>query len=111
MRREAIRSSPECAASERIPKLPVLNPTTTLRAVITTAARTELPAAERFSARINSDEGMAGFPDMKELSPLREESAKQIAARVWSSLDRKDAARPLISKTPERGRTVDYARI
>ena len=47
---------------------------------MTTAARTEFPAAERFSARIKSDEEMAGLPDMQELSPLRAESAKQIAA-------------------------------
>ncbi len=73
---EAIRSSPECAASERIPRLPVLNPTTTLRPVMTTAARTEFPAAARFSERIKSDEEMAGLPDMQELSPLRVESAK-----------------------------------
>ncbi|MFZ0861684.1 MAG: hypothetical protein WAN18_13440, partial [Candidatus Sulfotelmatobacter sp.] len=55
---------------------------TTLSPVMTTAARTELPAAARFSARINSDEGIAGFPDMQELSPLRAQSAKQIAAFV-----------------------------
>src|SRR5579859_3711544 len=79
VRREAIRSRPECAASDRMPRLPVLSPTTILRPVITSAASTELPAADRFSARINFDDGMAGFPDMKELSPLSEESAKQIA--------------------------------
>jgi hypothetical protein len=64
-----------------MPRLPVLKPTTILRLVITTAARTEFPAAARFSERINSDEGMAGLPDMQELSLLRAESAKQIAAR------------------------------
>jgi hypothetical protein len=48
---------------------------------MTTAARTEFPAAERFSERINSDEENAELPDMQELSPLRAESAKQIAAR------------------------------
>jgi hypothetical protein len=63
----------------------VLNPTTTLSPVMTTAARTELPAAARFSARINSDEGMAGFPDMQELSPLVAESAKQIAPALLRS--------------------------
>ncbi len=46
---------------------------------MTTAARTEFPAAERFSERINSDEN-AELPDMQELSPLRAEIAKQIAA-------------------------------
>jgi hypothetical protein len=39
--------------------------------VTTTAARTEFPAAERFSARINSVEEMAGGADMQELSPRR----------------------------------------
>ena len=63
-----------------MPKLPVLNPTTILSPVMTTAARTEFPAAERFSARIKSEGEMAGLPDMQELSPLRRESAKQIAA-------------------------------
>jgi hypothetical protein len=46
--------------------------------VITTAATTEFPAAERFSARINSGGEIAGFPDMLALSPLRVECAKQI---------------------------------
>jgi hypothetical protein len=46
---------------------------------MTMAARTELPAAERFSARINSADETAGLPDMQELSPLRVQSAKQIA--------------------------------
>src|SRR5579864_1132494 len=45
---------------------------------MTRAARTELPAAERFSARINSDEEMAGLPDMVALSLVRVECAKQI---------------------------------
>src|ERR1700756_3046762 len=93
VRREAIRSSPECAASDRMPRLPVLKPTTILSVVITRAASTELPAAERFSARINSDEGMAGFPDMEELSLLREESAKQIAAGDRTVRD--DDSRPI----------------
>ncbi len=48
---------------------------------MTTAARTEFPAAERFSERINSDEENAELPAMQELSPLRAESAKQIAAQ------------------------------
>src|SRR3954462_10686696 len=76
VRTDATRSSPECAASERIPRLPVVNPTTSLRLVITTAARTELPAAERFSARIKSD-GDIAVPDMLALSPLEAESAKR----------------------------------
>jgi hypothetical protein len=63
-----------------MPRLPVLNPTAALRPVISTAAKTECPAAERFSERIKSDEEMADPPDMQELSPLRVQSAKQIAA-------------------------------
>jgi hypothetical protein len=73
-----------------MPRLPVLKPTTILSPVMTTAARTELPAAARFSARINSDEGMAGFPDMKELSPLSQKSAKQIA-EIGSSFGKRSA--------------------
>ena len=66
-----MRSRPECAASERMPKLPVVTPTAIFRLVITIAANTEFPAAARFSARINSDEEMAGVPDTRELSPQR----------------------------------------
>ena len=58
--------------------------------VMTIAARTEFPAAERFSARISSDGEMAGFPDMLALSPLRPGCAKQFAAR---SLDRFESIR------------------
>jgi len=81
---EAMRSSPEWAASERMPRLPVLNPTAAFRLVITTAAKTEFPAAERFSERINSGEEMAD-PDMQELSPLRAQSAKQIAVMALAA--------------------------
>ena len=52
----AIRSRPECAASDRMPKLPVVTPTTILSRVMTIAARTELPATERFSACMVADE-------------------------------------------------------
>jgi hypothetical protein len=45
---------------------------------MTTAASTEFPAAERFSARINSDDEMAGLPDMLALSLVRVKCAKQI---------------------------------
>ena len=69
-----------------MPKLPVVNPTTIFRAVITTAATTEFPAAARFSARIKSEGEMAGLPDMQELSPLQAESAKQIAAATTSRI-------------------------
>src|SRR5277367_784759 len=74
---DAIKSRPECAASDRIPRLPVVTPTRTFRLVMTIAARTEFPAAERFSARIKSDGEMAGLPDMLALSPLRAGCAKQ----------------------------------
>src|ERR1700758_3208552 len=76
---EAMRSSPECAASERMPRLPVVTPTATLSPVITRAAKTELPATARFSARIKSDGDIAGVPDMLELSLLRVETAKPSA--------------------------------
>src|SRR5580765_8486541 len=75
---EAIRSSAECAASERMPRLPVVRPTAAFRPVITTAASTEFPAAARFSARIKSEGEMAGVPDMLELSLLEGKSAKRI---------------------------------
>src|ERR1700730_8597518 len=58
------RSSPECAASERMPKLPVVNPTTILRVVIAIAARTEWPATERFSARMEAEEYGMGESDI-----------------------------------------------
>src|SRR5215469_9216725 len=74
--REAIKSSPECAASERIPKLPVVTPTVIFKPVMTIAARTEFPAAARFSARINSDEEMAGIPDTQGLSLVTVEPDK-----------------------------------
>src|ERR1700676_330426 len=99
---EAIRSRPECAASERIPRLPVLNPTTTLSVVMTTAARTEPPAAARFSARIKLDGDMAGFPDMQELSPLRAQSANQIGAPPGLSCESKEDARCLPTGTRPR---------
>jgi hypothetical protein len=57
---------------------------------MTIAASTEPPAAERFSARIDSEDGMAGLPDMQELSLLRAESAKQIAPQqIWFVVDGK----------------------
>jgi len=55
---------------------------------MTSAATTEVPAAERFSVRINSGELNAGDPDMQELSPLQRESAKQIEAAVRSRKSR-----------------------
>jgi hypothetical protein len=44
---------------------------------MTTAAKTEFPAAVRFSARINSADGMAGLPDMLALSLLGTKYVKQ----------------------------------
>src|ERR1035438_8506550 len=43
----ATRSSPECAASARMPRLPVSRPTMVFIAVSATAARSELNAADR----------------------------------------------------------------
>jgi hypothetical protein len=60
----AIRSSPEWAASDKIPKLPVVTPTTIFRPVMAIAASTELPATERFSARIVAPEYGMGDSDM-----------------------------------------------
>jgi len=51
----AIKSSTECKASERMPKLPVVTPTTIFSAVIASAAMTEFPATARFSARMESE--------------------------------------------------------
>src|ERR1035438_5512519 len=45
----ATRSSPEWAASERMPRLPLLMPTMTLSRVIPTAAKTEFKATAFFS--------------------------------------------------------------
>jgi hypothetical protein len=66
-----------------MPKLPVVIPTTILSPVMTTAAQTEVPAAERFSARINSGDGSAGF-DMLALSLLgaRRDKRKRLLGRV-----------------------------
>ena len=51
----AIRSNPECAASDKIPSEPVAMPTTTFKLVMTRAASTELPATARFSRRIDPE--------------------------------------------------------
>src|ERR1039457_4889293 len=45
----ATRSSPECAASARMPRLPVSTPTTIFMVVSPTAASSEPSAAERLS--------------------------------------------------------------
>ena len=45
---------------------------------MTIAAKTEFPAAARFSARINSGEGTAGLVAMQALSLLRAESDKRV---------------------------------
>src|SRR6266536_2454342 len=71
----AIKSRPEWAASERIPKLPVAIPTMTFRTVIASAASSEFVATVRFSARIaselNSELNMTGDPSMSALSLWR----------------------------------------
>ena len=53
-------------------------PTTIFSPVMTTAASTEVPAAVRFSVRIDPGEYTAGFPDMQELSLVGAECAKGI---------------------------------
>src|SRR5215468_3570090 len=71
----AMRSSAEWAASERIPRLPVVMPTKILKAVIAEAAKTELAATERFSARmaseLNVESVLAGGTVMRALSLRR----------------------------------------
>src|SRR5579862_5040139 len=104
VRTEAIRSSPECAASERMPRLPVVMPTTILRLVMTNAATTEFPAAARFSARINSADGTAGLLDMHALSPLGAESDKPIERQPSLKRDNSMCSRA-------QARTLDCARI
>ena len=47
-----MRSRAEWAASDRMPRLPVVRPTMTFAVVTRMAARTELPATARFSARM-----------------------------------------------------------
>jgi hypothetical protein len=47
-----MRSSAEWAASERMPRLPVVTPTKIFPAVMRSAAMTEPPATARFSARM-----------------------------------------------------------
>jgi hypothetical protein len=69
-----------------MPRLPVVNPTTVFKAVMTMAARTELPAAARFSARIDSAEEMAGLADMLALSPLGAGCAKANSRRALKLL-------------------------
>ncbi len=60
----AIKSSPEWAASERMPRLPVVTPTKILSPVTAIAAKTELAATVRFSARMASEPKPG--PDMAE---------------------------------------------
>src|SRR6266496_5383674 len=50
----ATRSSKECSASERMPRLPLKNPTTNLKTVMTIATNTLLRATLCFSARMLS---------------------------------------------------------
>src|ERR1051326_3820567 len=55
----ATRSSPECAASARIPRLPVVSPTTTLNAVSPIAAISEVRAADCFSRSLSTTSNVA----------------------------------------------------
>src|SRR5690242_1274171 len=65
----ATRSKAEWAASDKIPKLPVVIPTTNFSAVIPIAAYTEFRATARFSARIASVPSTAAGLLMGTLSP------------------------------------------
>ena len=47
-----MRSRAEWAASDRMPRLPVVTPTMIFPVVMRRAAMTELPATARFSARM-----------------------------------------------------------
>src|SRR5271166_740224 len=75
----AMRSSPECAASDKMPRLPVVSPTTIFRVVIAIAASTEFPATARFSARMDSGLSVAASMGMTALSPLLTPSANPVA--------------------------------
>ena len=81
---EAIRSRPECAASERIPRLPVLNPTTTLSVVMTTAARTEPPAAASSWMVI-----WRGFPTCRNYRRLERKAPTKLGHHPGSLANRK----------------------
>src|SRR5215471_8327721 len=70
----ATRSRPEWAASDKMPRLPVVTPTAIFRAVMATAAKTELAATRRFSARMEPGLYSRGEVAMSKLSLLREDS-------------------------------------
>ncbi len=72
-------------------------PTAIFSPVMTTAANTEFPAAERFSARINSGGGTAGLPDMVALSPVHRDATSK--ARTHD----KPALHPACQPSPVRG--------
>src|ERR1035438_4831974 len=61
----AIRSKPECAASDKIPSEAVARPTKTFSPVMTNAARTEFPATARFSRRIDLELNAARISGIK----------------------------------------------
>src|SRR6478736_605650 len=66
----ATRSRPECAASDRMPRLSVEMPTISLRTVIPSAASSELSATLRFSFCILSSTGLSLAEDTLILSQV-----------------------------------------
>src|SRR5262249_39527044 len=66
----ATRSRPECAASERIPKLRVVSPTTSLRTVTAAAASNEFSATVRFSKRMLFSSGLSSEVDTASFSQV-----------------------------------------
>src|SRR5689334_1146274 len=68
----AIRSSPECAASDKMPRLIVEMPTMIFSVVIPTAATTEFSATMRFSARMLSSTGFNSVVDIQ--APFSQDS-------------------------------------
>ena len=77
---------------------------------MTIAARTEFPAAERFSARIKSDGEMAGLPDMLALSPLRAGMRQAIHGSPHPCVIRDSFAHSAMS-FEELAKALAYARI
>src|SRR5580693_5935074 len=78
----ATRSSPECAASDKMPRLPVVTPTTIFSVVMAIAASTELPATARFSARMDAGLWIAGELAIRALSPLTTASANSSSGHI-----------------------------
>src|SRR5438270_12400396 len=66
----ATKSRPECAASERMPRLSVEMPTNSLRTVIPSAASRELSATLRFSFCMLSSTELSSSEDTLPLSQV-----------------------------------------